>query len=81
MWVSFAFLSYMVLCNIIYYYTNSYFKNNEGGKQKYSNWAEQYKIACGNSMPNLTDIAILACNYVVFGYGCYVFTIYRLKIL
>lgn len=81
LWVTIGFLIYIVICNIIYYWVTDYFTNDKFGKLQYSDWDHQFKLICNHHFPKIIDNAILACTYVTFGYGCYIFTIYRLSIL
>jgi len=64
---------YIVGCNIMYFFVNRYFKDH--GSNRTEAWNEIFEQKCHSKLPNLTDNAILACSYVTFCYGCYVFTL------
>ena len=80
-----AFVSYMILSNITYIRTRNYFESAPGLQQMQGYKQAYIDNHCvtnkGGQLQNMSVNGLFACSYVCFGYGAYIFTLYRLKIL
>ena len=80
-----AFVLYMLASNIAYYFTNNFFENTEKGqnliKQYKKAWIDNKCDIMKGELESMPVNGLFACSYVCFGYGAYIFTLYRLKIL